>query len=224
MFKSIYLYIKSVISRNLNPIISIIKYPHVNLINGVTLKNCKISKDVKIYGKSQISDTEIDSYTYIGGGSEIMNAKIGKFCSIAPKVKMGLGIHPTNYISTYPGFYSKKASGVTKIHEISKIDEHSLVTIKNDVWIGYGVTVLDGVTIGNGAIIAAGALVTNNIDDYAVVGGVPAKVIKKRFTEKEINMLLKLKWWNKDIKVIKNEASLFLTPKEFFKAIDNDNI
>ena len=70
--------------------------------------------------------------------------------------------------------------------------------IGNDVWIGLNATILDGVTIGDGAIVAAGAVVTKDVPPYAVVAGVPAKIIKYRFTESQIDFLLKFRWWEKD--------------------------
>ncbi|WP_372757564.1 CatB-related O-acetyltransferase [Mariniflexile sp.] len=217
MISSIISYLISCLKESINPIISIIKYPHVTLVNSVVLKNCIVGKHVKIYGKTQISNAKIEAYTYIGGGSEIMNASIGKFCSIAPNVKIGLGIHPTHFITTHPSFYSTRASS-ENIHFVNNIIEHKDVIIKNDVWIGYGVTITDGVTIGNGVIIASGAVVTKNIDDYAVVGGVPAKQIKKRFSDKEIAFLLGLKWWDKDLDYLKKNAKLFVSPEDFFKS------
>jgi acetyltransferase-like isoleucine patch superfamily enzyme len=205
------------LKKKISPLMTIIKNPHVQLTGNVFLNNCKISREVKIYDKTVISNAKIGSYTYVGGNSKIMNTRIGKFCSLGPNLKIGLGIHPTNFISTYPGFYSKKASGVKSLNVNTSIVEHKKITIKNDVWIGDGVTIVDGITIGNGAVIASGAVVTKNVPDYAIVGGVPAKVIKFRFTDKEITKLNEIQWWNNDINQIKEKASLFLEPNKFFK-------
>ena len=200
----------------LSPIKTIVKYPHINFQGKVILSECEIDDNVKIYHNTIISNTKILKYSYVGGNSKIMNATIGQFCSLGPNLKIGLGMHPTDYISTYPGFYSKKASGSYSLYIAEDIIEHKLIIIKNDVWIGDNSTILDGVTIGNGAVIAAGSVVTKDVPDYAIVGGVPAKIIKYRFSEVEIAKLLSIGWWNKEIDYIKDNAELFLKPKDFF--------
>lgn len=118
---------------------------------------------------------------------------IGKFCSISTDVKIFLDMeHETKNISTYPfsSFNSLKTN--KKIEVKSKGN----VKIGNDVWIGYGVTILSGVTIGDGAVIGARSLVTKDIPPYTIVGGVPTKIIRKRFEDKDIDALLRIKWWN----------------------------
>ena len=90
--------------------------------------------------------------------------------------------------------------------------------IGNDVWIGLNATILDGVTIGDGAIVAAGAVVTKDVPPYAVVGGVPAKIIKYRFTESQIDFLLKFRWWEKDRKWIQQNYKRFQDIESFIEA------
>lgn len=89
------------------------------------------------------------------------------------------------------------------------------IEIGNDVWIGDSVLILDGVKIGDGAVLAAGAVVTADVPPYAIVGGVPAKVIRYRFNEDEIEHLIKLKWWDKSEQWIKENAHLFSNVKKF---------
>lgn len=127
---------------------------------------------------------------------------IGKFCSIANDVKIFLdGEHNTKNISTYPFGYFNNFKTKKRYKTLSKGE----VIIGNDVWIGYGVTILSGVNIGDGSIIGACALVNKNVEPYSIVGGVPAKIIRKRFNEETIKKLLKIKWWNwSDIKIQKN--------------------
>ncbi|WP_221091962.1 CatB-related O-acetyltransferase, partial [Providencia rettgeri] len=140
-------------------------------------------------------NVKINRHSYLAGTLS-QHAKIGMFCSIGPNTIIGgLGSHPTNQISTHPAFYStNNQTGKSFVNETYFI-EHSETSIGNDVWIGANALILDGIKIGNGAIIAAGAVVTKSVPDYAIVGGVPAKIIKFRYSEHEINNLNKLQWW-----------------------------
>jgi acetyltransferase-like isoleucine patch superfamily enzyme len=156
--------------------------------------------------------------TYVSSYSKLFNCKIGRYCSIGQKVQVVFGNHPTKkMVSTHPAFYSMVTpTGFTfadnnRFKEYTYIDEDEkyFAEIGNDVWIGYSALIMSGVHIGDGAIIAAGAVVTKDIPPYAIVGGVPAKVIKYRFDEEDRTYLLKLKWWNKDKDWIKNKAVFF---------------
>ncbi|MBQ3550348.1 MAG: CatB-related O-acetyltransferase [Clostridia bacterium] len=152
--------------------------------------------------------------SYIGSDSNI-SAEIGKYTSISTNVNVVNGLHPTEtFVSTHSAFYSKKNSVDLSYCKENKFDENKYaneqkklsVVIGNDVWIGWGATLLAGVTVGDGAIVAAGAIVTKDVPPYAIVGGVPAKLIRFRFDEEERNKLLSLEWWNKDEEWIKANA------------------
>ena len=149
-----------------------------------------------VYDHTLLLNTVVGDYTYIGGNNKIQNAVIGKFCSIGPEVRIGLGIHPHHLKSTYPGFYTNSEYyRVEKQYDFTG-EEYKQVEIGHDVWIGARATILDGVKIGDGAVIAAGAVVTKDVPSYAIVGGVPAKVIKYRFDENRVKELLVEQWWN----------------------------
>lgn len=168
-----------------------------------------------IGSKSQVNSTIIGRGTYMGKNNVFIRCKIGRFCSIADNIKVVAGTHPTrNFVSYHPAFFSILKQAGFSFVKTNKYCEYKLINnyfaeIGNDVWIGEGATILGGVTIGDGACIAAGAVVTKDVPPYSIVGGVPAKQLKYRFTEEQREFLLKYKWWNKDFQWIKDNANLF---------------
>ena len=136
---------------------------------------------VVICAGARLHDVDIAGYSYVGVASQIQYASIGRFCSIAPEVRIGLGRHPTGLVSTYPGLYRSGASAAVRFGGTAVFDEYLPVRIGNDVYVGTRAMVVDGVEIGDGAVVAAGAVVTKNVPPYAIVGGVPARVLKMRF-------------------------------------------
>lgn len=156
--------------------------------------------------------------SYISLHSYLPNTKIGRYTCIAGKVRAIIGQHPSHtFVSVNPMFYSlHRQTGATfvttqKYNENRYVDPEKKyqIEIGNDVWIGEGARIMEGVVISDGAIVAAGALVTKNVEPYSIVGGVPAKTIKKRFTEDQISYLLKYKWWDMPQDWIKEHVDLF---------------
>ena len=159
---------------------------------------------------------------------------IGRFCSINHTAKIWNN-HPIDYITTHPFldhpiFFpwegAVQRENLIKIHgkyfenahyEDSALRNNQSVRIGHDVWIGANVIILPGVHIGNGAILAAGAVVTKNVEDYAIVGGVPAKLIRYRFTKEKVIKLQGLQWWNWEIDKIMNNLELFYQPDKFLE-------
>lgn len=134
---------------------------------------------------------------------------IGKFCMIASDVKfiMNGANHLSDALSTYP--FAIFSNGWERAMDGKQYPQKGNIHIGNDVWIGYNATIMAGVTIGDGAIIATNSTVVKNVEPYSIVGGNPAKEIKKRFSEETIQKLLKIKWWNWDIdKITKNVQNL----------------
>ena len=158
--------------------------------------NSAFDKNSKVYSPSSVVNSKIGFGSYIASFSIINSTEVGKFCSIGPNFLCGYGIHPTNGISTSPMFYSTKNQAGISFTKTDKIVESKPITIGNDVFIGANVTVLDGVTISDGAIIGAGAVVVNDIPPYAIAVGVPARIVKYRFTPEKIENFLKIKWWD----------------------------
>jgi len=148
-------------------------------------KKCNIIPSAAVDKYSSVGE-----YTYIGDYSIITKAQIGRYCSIGPLVTVGLGEHDINKISTSSDFYEGDV-----YEQLTKED----IIIGNDVWIGTKATILRGVKIGDGVVIGANAVVTKNIPDFAVVVGIPAQIIKFRFSEEEIKLIKNSQWWDKDI-------------------------
>ena len=132
--------------------------------------------------------SEIDSYTFIGFNALISKTIIGRYNSIANNVNIGHGEHPLHFIST-SSFINETPYNV--------LTEKDCI-ITHDVWIGSGATIRRGVTLGIGSIIGANAFVNKDVPPFAVVGGVPAIVLKHRFPQEKIDRILASKWWEQD--------------------------
>lgn len=141
---------------------------------------------------------------------------IGKFCMIASGVRfiMNGGNHMTESISAYPfAIFGKDWSNAM---DGKSYPTKGYTIIGNDVWIGHNSTIMPGIKIGDGAIIAANSIVVKDVEPYTIVGGNPSKVIKKRFSDEVINLLLAIQWWNWDIEKITQNVQL-LTSNDFEK-------
>lgn len=159
-------------------------------------------------------DIDIGFYSYGWFSSDQIaeHTKIGRYCSIGPGVRILPQNHPLTFKSTHPYFYDPVYGCVDNDSELAPIRK---LEIGNDVWIGQDALILGQVSnIGDGAVIGAGAVVTKNIPDYAVVVGVPAKVIKYRFSQESIQKLKKEQWWNKSIEELKESLDEFTRPYE----------
>ena len=130
--------------------------------------------------------TEIGSRNYFGHGTMTLNAKIGSYCSVASNVKIGQMEHDLSCVSTHTAIM--RAVGGDSGFRAPAV-------IGSDVWIGANAVIRQGVTVGTGAVIGAGAVVTKDIPPYAVAAGVPAKVLRLRFPQAQIAMLLNSRWW-----------------------------
>jgi acetyltransferase-like isoleucine patch superfamily enzyme len=149
-----------------------------------------------------IGACRVGAFSYIGGGSEIRKAHIGRFCCIAANVAIGPAEHPADWLSSHPfvfdgiRYFESDENWQSFATSELKFGGNSAVTeIGNDVWIGRNAIIKQGVKVGNGAIIAGGAFVSKDVPDYAIVGGVPARQIRYRFDSEIIELLKSIKWW-----------------------------
>ena len=172
---------------------------------------------------------KIGNFTYgipnvLFGKQEKTYLSIGKYCSIPHKRMTFIlgGEHPSQWVSTFPFNMEFKEA----IHVTGLPTSKGSIIVGNDVWFGINSVVLSGVTIGDGAIIGYGALVTKNVPPYAIVVGIPAKVIRYRFNEAQIKALLNIKWWNWPEDKVRKISPNLMSPDidNFIHQASNNNI
>lgn len=191
------------------------------------IQNFEYEEPVNIAGGCEFwGECSLGTCTYINKNAWISGAEIGRYCSIGQDLIVNPGGHGTGHFTTHPFPYDTgNFCGLhwyEPYHDIigdfapdaGGVDPHRLnrsyrVIIGNDVWIGCRATILSGVTVGHGSVIGAGAVVTKDVEPYTVVGGVPAKVIRRRLPDAISERLLRVKWWDLDLRAIKREANYY---------------
>jgi phosphonate metabolism protein (transferase hexapeptide repeat family) len=177
----------------------------------VKLRETTVGRCCEILGDTAVEYSELGDFSYLGPGCMVGDAKIGRFCAIAAQVRIGAPNHPIDRPSlhrfTYcPEYYSATAERDRAFFAERRDDR---VVIGNDVWIGHAAIVLPGVTVGDGAVLAAGAVVTRDVPPYTVVGGVPARQIRERFSREIAAQLAQIAWWDWPFETIMARLSDF---------------
>ncbi|MBL0372921.1 acetyltransferase [Rhizobium sp. KVB221] len=186
-----------------------------------TVTESRLGIYTEITEHCRIAESTLDDYSYVMEYGMIWCARIGKFANIAANVRINATNHPitrpTLHHFTYrSGDYWPDAGTDTEFFARRR---ENFVSIGHDVWIGHGATVLPGVRIGNGAIIGAGAVVNRDVEPYTIVGGVPARKIRERFSREIAERFEALAWWDWDHAKIRANLDAFraLSAEEFLE-------
>lgn len=207
------LYVKGLLKSLLNPRISCL---------ALVSPDCKIDQNVTVHRWAKLKrGTKIDAFSYVSNNTVLDNTSVGRFCSIADHCCIGFPTHNSQTLSSSPIFTIARNAAKTSWLKKDLADyESKNIVIGNDVWIASHALIMGGLTIGDGAIVAAGAVVTKDVPPYAIVGGVPAKIIKYRFPRDVIERLLQVKWWDFPPEVLKDHIELFQKEPIDLEAID----
>ncbi|MFP1646552.1 CatB-related O-acetyltransferase [Pontitalea aquivivens] len=157
-----------------------------------------VEEPVRVFSGCSLSNVRIGAFSYVSPGASLHNASVGRYCSIGDGVKI-LSQHPHGSLTTSPFPYQRLFAApfdADPLHDYARVLP---TTIGNDVWIGSGAKIKSGITIGDGAIVGAGAVVTRDVVPFSIVGGVPAEIIRFRFSNKVILEITNLAWWNYNV-------------------------
>jgi phosphonate metabolism protein (transferase hexapeptide repeat family) len=163
-----------------------------------SIRESRIGRCCEILADTSLHRVELGDYSYLGPRCMAGDARIGKFCAIAAEVRIGAPNHPMDRPSMHRFSYCPEYYAADAVRDDGFFDrrKQDRAIIGNDVWIGHGVIVLPGVTVGDGAVLAAGAVVTKDVEPYTIVGGVPARLIRERFTRTIAGRLAHIAWWD----------------------------
>src|ERR1700758_1601205 len=162
------------------------------------LQETRLGAYCEVGARTILLDVAMGDYSYVVNDAQITYTTIGKFCSIAAMTRINPGNHPMHRATQAHFTYRSSAYFPGEADEAEFFDwrKSHRVQIGHDVWIGHGAIVLPGRRIGTGAVVAAGAIVTNDIPDYTIVAGNPARAIRRRFPEAIATRLMRLCWWD----------------------------
>lgn len=174
-------------------------------------RDCVFEGYNRLTGQSVLQNSKLGRGTYVNE-ARLNGATVGRFCSIGPGAMIGLGDHPVDHFSCSPAFYSLRDPVGLKWSSTNYFEETPRVRIGSDVWVGARSMILSGVTVGDGAIVAAGAVVTKDVAPFTIVGGVPARDLRRRFPEALATELFATQWWNAPMSSLRHCTTLCASP------------
>lgn len=162
------------------------------------LRDCVLGRFSEVGERVVMAECVLGDYSYVERGAEAIYTTIGKFCAIASNTRLNALNHPIDRVTQHKISYRPNEYFVgAKLDKGFREQRQSKrVTIGHDVWIGHGAIVMPGIAIGHGAVVAAGAVVTKDVEPYAIVAGVPARRIKRRFGKSIRERIISLAWWD----------------------------
>ncbi len=177
------------------------------------LRGCVLGSWTEIGPRCSLENTRVGDFSYLGENCIVQNAEIGKFSNIAAAVRIGPTDHPMERPSLHHFTYRKEIYGFGEDDfEFFAQRQSKTTRIGHDTWLGHGAIIMPGVRIGHGAVVGAGAVVTKDVPDYCIAVGVPARVLRRRFSEQEATDLLGIAWWDWGRKLIKERERDFHLP------------
>lgn len=184
----------------------------------VETTNSVLGEYTEIGAMSLLENVDMGCYSYCGPGCIIQNATIGRFANIAASVRIGPTMHPMDRPTLHHFTYRRRLYGFSDRDDQGFFAWRATqkAIIGHDTWLGHGAIIMPNVAVGNGAVVGAGAVLTHDVPPYTVAVGVPARVVKKRFTDEIAEAIEQISWWNWSHETIRSRLADFSGPVEEF--------